>query len=150
MRRALVLVGKAHRQSSRRRTLAAARFRSPRKRSCLRTHRRLQAEERLALADVYVGREWYSHARTVPRFTQTGSSRLPPDRAGREPAPARPHDLRHGWATRALEAGVPTKVVQEVLGHASAMITLDVYSHVVPAMKSNAAQLVADLVTPKR
>jgi integrase len=52
--------------------------------------------------------------------------------------------------TRALEAGVPTKVVQEVLGHSSAMVTLDIYSHVVPAMKSDATQLVADLVTTKR
>jgi integrase len=64
--------------------------------------------------------------------------------------PTRPHGLRHGRATRALEAGVPTKVVQEILGHASAMVTLDVYSHVVPAMKTDATQLVADVVTAKR
>lgn len=64
--------------------------------------------------------------------------------------PTRPHDLRHGWATRALEAGVSAKVVQEVLGHSSAMVTLDIYSHVAPAMKSDAAQLVADLVTHER
>jgi integrase len=62
----------------------------------------------------------------------------------------RPHDLRHGWATRALEAGVSPKVVQEVLGHASAMVTLDIYSHVVPSMKADASQLVADLVAGKR
>jgi integrase len=62
----------------------------------------------------------------------------------------RPHDLRHGWATRALEAGVPAKVVQEILGHSSAMVTLDIYSHVVPSMKTDAAQLVADAVAPRR
>jgi integrase len=45
---------------------------------------------------------------------------------------------------------VPAKVVQEVLGHASAMVTLDIYSHVVPAMKSGATQMVADLIAPKR
>ncbi len=45
---------------------------------------------------------------------------------------------------------MPTKVVPEILGHASAMVTLDTYSHVVPSMKSDAAQLVADLVTGKR
>jgi integrase len=45
---------------------------------------------------------------------------------------------------------VSAKVVQEVLGHSSAMVTLDIYSHVVPSMKTDAAQLVADAITPKR
>jgi integrase len=62
----------------------------------------------------------------------------------------RPHDLRHGWATRALEAGILAKVVQELLGHSSAMVTLDIYSHVTASLKSNASQVVADLVTGKR
>ncbi len=30
------------------------------------------------------------------------------------------------------------------------MVTLDIYSHVVPSMKADASQLVADLVTGKR
>jgi hypothetical protein len=30
------------------------------------------------------------------------------------------------------------------------MVTLDVYSHVVPGMKADATQLVADLLTAKR
>jgi len=42
------------------------------------------------------------------------------------------HDLRHTWATLALEANVPVKVVSEVLGHNSPAFTLDVYSHVTP------------------
>jgi integrase len=64
--------------------------------------------------------------------------------------PTRPHDLRHGWATRALEAGLSPKVVQEILGHASSQVNLDVYSDVVPAMKTDATQLVADLIAGKR
>ena len=39
------------------------------------------------------------------------------------------HALRHTFATRALEAGVPLKVVSEWLGHSSVRITGDVYSH---------------------
>jgi integrase len=62
----------------------------------------------------------------------------------------RPHDLRHGWATRALEAEIPAKVVQELLGHSSAMVTLDIYSDVTASLKSDASQLVANLVTGKR
>jgi integrase len=40
---------------------------------------------------------------------------------------------------------VHPKVVQERLGHASIAITLDVYSHVVPAMQQDAAERVAAL-----
>ena len=49
------------------------------------------------------------------------------------------HDLRHTWVTLALEAGVHPKVVQERLGHANVSITLDLYSHVAPAMATDAA-----------
>lgn len=49
------------------------------------------------------------------------------------------HDLRHTHATLLLAAGVPVKVVSERLGHASAMITLGVYAHVMPGMQAEAA-----------
>lgn len=49
------------------------------------------------------------------------------------------YDLRHTAATHALQAGVPVKVVSEMLGHASAVITLDTYSHVLPNMQDEAA-----------
>jgi len=55
------------------------------------------------------------------------------------------HDLRHTWATLALESGIHPKVVQERLGHANVSITLDLYSHVSPAMQSDAAERVAAL-----
>jgi len=41
------------------------------------------------------------------------------------------HALRHSFATRMLEANVPAKVVQEILGHADVTLTLNTYSHVV-------------------
>jgi integrase len=53
------------------------------------------------------------------------------------------HDLRHGWATMALRAGVHPKVVQERLGHASISVTLGVYSHVLEEMDEDAAEKVA-------
>jgi len=56
------------------------------------------------------------------------------------------HDLRHTWATLALEAGVHVKVVSERLGHSSVVITLDTYSHVTEGMASNAAEQVATLI----
>ena len=56
------------------------------------------------------------------------------------------HDLRHTHATLALAAGVHPKVVQERLGHANIAITLDTYSHAVPALEEQAARTVAALV----
>jgi integrase len=56
------------------------------------------------------------------------------------------HDLRHTHATLALAAGVHPKIVQERLGHSSIAITLDTYSHAVPALEEQAAATVARLV----
>ncbi len=49
------------------------------------------------------------------------------------------HDLRHTAATLLLTQGCHPKVVQEMLGHASISLTLDLYSHVVPSMQAEAA-----------
>ena len=56
------------------------------------------------------------------------------------------HDLRHTHATLALEAGVHPKVVSDRLGHATVAITLDIYSHAIPALSEEAAATVAALV----
>lgn len=55
------------------------------------------------------------------------------------------HDLRHTWATLALQAGIHPKVVSERLGHATTGITLDIYSHVQPELDTQAATTVAQL-----
>ena len=60
--------------------------------------------------------------------------------------PIRPYDLRHTCATLLLGAGVNVKVVSERLGHASAALTLDVYSHVLPDMQQRAADQLEDLL----
>lgn len=56
------------------------------------------------------------------------------------------HDLRHSWATLALEAGLDVKIVANRLGHSSTTITRDVYQHVSPATDTAAAELVAGLI----
>jgi integrase len=74
-------------------------------------------------------------------------SRVFGDRSRKHGMPAiRLHDLRNTWATLALEAGVHPKVVQQQLGHANISITMDIYSHVSPAMQSDAAERVAALI----
>lgn len=47
--------------------------------------------------------------------------------------------LRHTCATLLLQTGTHPKVVSERLGHSSTTLTMDVYSHVVPGMQSEAA-----------
>ncbi|MGO8870497.1 MAG: tyrosine-type recombinase/integrase [Acidimicrobiales bacterium] len=56
------------------------------------------------------------------------------------------HDLRHSYATAALEAGIPLKVVSQRLGHSSISITGDIYSHVRPEIDQSAADQVAGLI----
>jgi integrase len=56
------------------------------------------------------------------------------------------HDLRHTHATLALRAGIHPKVVSERLGHATVAITLDTYSHAIPALEEEAASRIAGLV----
>ena len=52
------------------------------------------------------------------------------------------------WATLALEAGVPAKVVSERLGHTGIAITLDLYTHRVDELHWDAAEAVAGLFRP--
>jgi integrase len=49
------------------------------------------------------------------------------------------HDSRHTFATLLLEQGVSPKTLQTMLGHSSARITLDVYSHVTLDLERQAA-----------
>lgn len=137
----------------------------------LKTWRSLQNQERLAAG---ASHECLSpepdcllpgyHVRDLV-FAQPDGDYLHPERFSREfkraqvrynrenpgaPLPAISlHALRHGWATVALEAGVPMKVVQDRLNHASERITADIYTHVRAPLQSDAAERVAGLILPE-
>ena len=49
------------------------------------------------------------------------------------------HDLRHTAATLSLTQGVSPRMVMETLGHSQISLTLDTYSHVLPALQREAA-----------
>jgi integrase len=50
------------------------------------------------------------------------------------------HSLRHTYATKLFEYGVPLKTVQTLLGHSDLSITSDIYTHVMPKEKTTAAE----------
>ena len=109
--------------------------------AALRSHRARQIEERLR-----AGAAW-----TESGLVFTTSVGMPLDgptvthhmqrllaRAGQPRL--RFHDLRHACASLLLGQGVHARVVMEILGHSQIGLTLNTYSHVVPALKSEAAE----------
>jgi integrase len=106
----------------------------------LEAHKIAQYEERLKL-----GGEWENNDLVfcseigTPLFLRNVQRRhFKPilERAGLENI--RTYDLRHSCATLLLAAGENPKVVAERLGHSSVVLTLDVYSHVLPSMQEAA------------
>ncbi len=57
------------------------------------------------------------------------------------------HDLRHTFATMALEHGMDVKTLSAMLGHISSATTLDIYSHVTDTMKHQAAVRIDNHIT---
>jgi len=57
-----------------------------------------------------------------------------------EVAPLRIHDLRHTCASLAIAADADVLVLQRMLGHASAAMTLDRYGHLMPGQAESVAE----------
>ena len=77
-----------------------------------------------------VGRHYAIHT-FYKRFKAIAASIGRPD--------ARPHDLRHTAATVAIASGADIKSVQDLLGHATASFTLNVYAHTSEQMMQDTA-----------
>lgn len=76
-------------------------------------------------------RPWYQ-ARILPRISVVL-------RSDTHKAKFRWHDLRHHFASRLLQAGVPLNTVRELLGHGSMAMTLR-YAHLAPDQKREAVE----------
>ena len=81
-------------------------------------------------------------------FTSSIGTPLQPEKVTRSFAAAlkaaklprvRFHDLRHSCATLLLSLGVHPKLVQETLGHSTFQLTMDTYSHMIPALRNEVA-----------
>ena len=56
------------------------------------------------------------------------------------------HDLRHTFASLMLLRGAKPKVISEALGHSSVAFTMDVYSHIIDGMQSDAMALLDEVL----
>lgn len=92
-------------------------------------------------------------------FVQLDGSGYHPDRlrrlfqavARRAGVPViRLHDARHSCATLALDAGLHPKVVQQLLGHSSWGVTMDLYSHRVERLQRDASTRIEGLFGSER
>lgn len=110
--------------------------------NALKIHRRKQLEERLKLGADYQNFD-------LVFASQVGTPIQPKNLTDRHFKPLlikaeiqniRLYDLRHTTATLLLSAGENPKVVSERLGHASIVLTLDTYSHVLPTMQESATK----------
>lgn len=108
--------------------------------TALKAHRTRQLKERLA-----AGAAWEDSGLV---FTSPIGSALDPRNVTREfkallVAAALPdirfHDLRHTAATLLLAQGVDPRTIMETLGHSQISLTMNTYSHVLPALQAEAA-----------
>jgi site-specific recombinase XerD len=60
------------------------------------------------------------------------------------------HSLRHTYSTLLRHTGADIKVMQELLRHASARVTLDTYTQAVTPAKRSAQCAVVSLLFPKQ
>jgi integrase len=120
--------------------------------TALRIWRRVQTEDRMLM-----GPGWQNAAELVVTIAD-GSAPNPEAfsnlfgdlvrRAGLRPI--RLHDVRHSYATAALAAGVPVKVVSQRIGHADVGVTLKVYAHVMPGDDELAAKMADQIIVQRR
>jgi integrase len=115
--------------------------------AALRLHRDLQHAEQRQAGDGYHDSGYV--------FAGLNGDPLAPDRLTRMfkalaaeagLPPIRLHDLRHGAASLTLSAGTDLKVVQDMLGHSSIVLTADTYTSVLPDIARKAAEDSANLV----
>jgi integrase len=113
----------------------------------LTTHKMSQEEERAAWRSA-----WVDSGRV---FIREGGAHLVPDEVSDRfralvaecgLPPVTLHGLRHGAATYALDAGVDVRVVQEMLGHSSSVLTRDTYTSVSQRLQAAAAEKISGVI----
>ncbi len=126
----------------------------------LREHRRCQLEERIAAGPVWQDQQTdhLGTSRTGLVFTWDGRRMIHPERISSWFARhchdaglsrIRLHDVRHPYASAGLASAAgwhEVKVISERLRHANVAITIDTYSHVLPAADEATAHTLATVI----
>ncbi len=116
----------------------------------LRHHRVRQIEERLAAGADW--EEWglvFTTQRGTPLDAKNVTHRFQEFLSRNDLPRMRFHDLRHACASLLLAQGEQARVVMEILGHSQISMTMNTYSHVIPALRREAADRMDGLLFAK-
>jgi integrase len=102
-------------------------------------HKRAQEKKRLWAGSKWQGAFVFTTSLGTPIHPDDLSRELPIALSAAKLPKVRFHDLRHSCASLLLSLGVHAKLVQETLGHSSYQLTMDTYSHMIPALRNEVA-----------
>jgi integrase len=115
--------------------------------SVLKKWRATQNQKRLKVGEAWDKSEWVFTDNLGQPWRPDGITRRfvkAAKKAGLPPTDIK--GLRHAHATALLKAGVHPKVVQERLGHSSILVTMDIYSSVLPGMQKEAVEKLVSMM----
>jgi integrase len=119
----------------------------------LRAHRSRQLQERLLAGARWEGNGWdlvFTNTRGGP-LDARHLVRAFKDHLVRAGLPdIRFHDLRHSCASLLVAQGLHPRVVMETLGHSTITLTMNTYSHVMPALQREAADMMDNVLLAGR
>jgi integrase len=101
----------------------------------LREHQRRQLKEQMRIDGGYV----FAHPNGSPLDGSVVTHQFQKLLKRADLPRIRFHDLRHSCASLLLAQGVSARMVMETLGHSNISTTMDIYSHVMPSLRQEAA-----------
>lgn len=112
----------------------------------LKKHKAAQKEEKLKAGPLYNDNDFVFATETGSPIDARNLLRAYKKILEKAGVPYRKfHALRHTYATKLFERGVPIKTVQMLLGHSDISVTANIYTHVMPEKKIDAVEKINDL-----
>lgn len=118
----------------------------------LRDHRARQQAERECVGTSWPEDDWdlvFTTARGGPVSAVTLTKQFKRHLAAIGLPDMRFHDLRHSCASLLVAQGIHPRIVMEILGHSTIALTMNTYSHVLPAAQRQAADAMDHLLAAR-